>query len=88
MTLGGLTDLFDEYAVRLASVPEHPPLLDYRSGVCPECGDPDLLETGKITVDTSGATQNFEFGQTEHWWHGTVKCARCGAEAEAGDSSL
>ena len=59
-----------------------------RRGECPKCGAPNLAETGTQRVEESGSGFNREFGQTEHWWRGTITCAICGAEVDYADSSL
>jgi endogenous inhibitor of DNA gyrase (YacG/DUF329 family) len=54
---------------------------------CPKCNHEFDWEES-FTTERSGRGHNHEFGQTEYWAEGTVKCPSCGATWEHGDSSL
>lgn len=51
---------------------------------CPECGE----ESFTVTVEDSGSSHNYEFGQTEHFFSGEGKCSACGYMGYYSDSSL
>lgn len=54
---------------------------------CPACGSEfDWMK--HFTQERHGEGLNHEFGQTEYWFQGVVKCPDCGASWEYGDSSL
>lgn len=78
--------LMDHMHVHEASMPCYPAMTDI--SCCPSCGEPDLIETGTSLIEESGHGPNYEFGQTEYWWSGWLKCARCGHETPYADSSL
>ena len=76
----------DHMHVLQAASPEYPAMTE--PGACPSCGEPDLIETGIPIVENSGRGPNHEFGVTEYWWDGWLKCTRCGHETPWCDSSL
>lgn len=78
--------LMDHMHVHYASMPDYPAMTDITC--CPSCGEPDLMETGSHVIEESGDAQNYEFGQTEYWWSGWLKCSRCNHETPWADSSL
>lgn len=83
---GAAARLMDVMHVHEASDPSYPAMTSVYC--CPSCGEPDLMETGTQIVEKSGSGPNPEFGQTEYWWEGWLKCCRCGAETPWADSSL
>ena len=55
--------------------------------ICPQCGRHfDWMRN--FEQERAGQGFNHEFGQTEHWFAGTVTCPKCRASWQHGDSSL
>lgn len=76
----------DHMHVLYAAEPSYPAMTS--ADCCPSCGEPNLIETGTPIIETSGSGPNYEFGQTEYWWDGWLKCCRCGELTPWTDSSL